>query len=281
LIPCSRYESAVEEIDAILKPARAAGRIEIRLESALGHDFSLDQLQSQFDAVFLGLGLEQSISLATADGVLDALGFLRDVKRGKITSLCGRVAVIGGGNTAVDAAVAAKQLGAADVFVVYRRSAAEMPAWPEEQKRLRKTGCHLLILTQPLGYETDAKGRVVGVRVARTELGERDASGRRAPRTVPGSDYILPVELVIEAIGQALPDAVRSALEGVALTRHGLVATRPGSQATSLERVFAGGDLVNGGTTAVQAIAEGMKAADEIDRTLPAQRSGERTPPNP
>jgi glutamate synthase (NADPH/NADH) small chain len=181
--------------------------------------------------------------------------------------------VLGGGNTAVDAAVTAKQLGAADVFVVYRRSAAEMPAWPEEQKRLRKTGCHLLILTQPLGYETDGKGQVVGLRVARTELGEPDASGRRAPRTVPGSEYVLPVAMVIEAIGQGLPDAVRSALEGVSLTRHGLVATRPDSQATSLEGVFAGGDLVNGGTTAVQAVAEGMKAADEIDRTLAARRA--------
>jgi len=281
LIPCSRYESAAAEIDAILKPARASGRVAIRLECVLGRDFSLHELRSQYDAVFLGLGLEQSISLATADGVVDALGFLRDVKQGRIASLSGRVAVLGGGNTAVDAAVTAHEIGASDVFVVYRRSAAEMPAWPEEQKRLRTTGCHLLILSQPVGYETDGKGQVVGVRVARTELGDPDASGRRAPRAVSGSEYVLPVELVIEAIGQALPDAVRNALEGVALTRHGLVATRPDSQATSLEGVFAGGDLANGGTTAVQAIAEGMKAADEIDHWLAARPSRTPTTPDP
>lgn len=272
LIPCSRFETAAEEIDAILKPARDSGRLVFRLGAALGRDISLRELQSQYDAVFLGLGLEQSISLATAEGVVDALGFLRDVKRGKITSLSGRVAVLGGGNTAVDAAITAKQLGAPDVFVVYRRSAAEMPAWPEEQKRLRKAGCHLMILTQPLGYETDEQGKVAGVRVVRTELGEPDASGRRAPRNVAGSEYILPVAMVVEAIGQALPDALHRALEELAFTRHGLVATRPGSQSTSMDGVFAGGDLVNGGTTAVQAVAEGMKAADEIDDRLAACR---------
>ena len=97
-------------------------------------------------------GLPGSTSLGKACGVTDALSFLRDVKRGKIRALSGRVAVLGGGNTAIDAAVTAKQLGAEDVFLVYRRSFAEMPAWPEERKRLLQSGCHPMILTQPLGY---------------------------------------------------------------------------------------------------------------------------------
>jgi len=271
VIPCSRFESAADEVEAILAPAKAAGRIEVRLGTALGRDVALGELRTRHDAVFIGLGLARSVSLDTADGVLDALTFLRDVKHGKITSLAGRVAVLGGGNTAVDAAVTAKSLGADDVFVVYRRSLVEMPAWPEEVKRLRSAHCHLLILTQPLGYATDGKGQVVGLRVARTELGPPDDSGRRSPRVIPGTEHVLGVETVIEAIGLAVPDEIRNALEGLGFTRHGLVATRADSQATSLEGVFAGGDLVNGGSTAVQGIAEGMRAAEEIDRYLAAR----------
>jgi glutamate synthase (NADPH/NADH) small chain len=268
LIPCDRYQSSDDEINAILQPARTCGQVEIRLNCALGRDFSLDHVRSNFDAVLLALGLDKSQSLATADGVVDALGFLRDVKGGKIASLSGRVAVLGGGNTAVDAAVTARQLGAEDVFVVYRRSLAEMPAWPEEQDRLRRVNCHLLILTQPLSYETDGKGQVVGLRVARTELGQPDASGRRAPRVIPGSEHVVPADMVVEAIGQGVPEQLRDVLEGIEFTRHGLVATRPARQTTSLEGVFAAGDLVNGGTTAVQGVAEGMKAANEIHAWL-------------
>ena len=272
IIPCERLASAAEEIEAILRPAKAAGRIETRLGCTLGRDISLGELRSRHDAVLLGLGLERSVSLDAAQGVVDAIAFLRDVKRGRIASLAGRVAVLGGGNTAMDAAVTARQLGAQDVFVIYRRSLAEMPAWPEEQKRMREANCHLLILTQPLAYATSGDGQVTGVRVVRTELGTPDASGRRAPNPVPGSEYVLPVALVIEAIGQGVPQDLQSELPGVEFTRHGLVATRPGSQATSLDGVFVAGDLSTGGATAVQAVAEGAKAADEIQRWLEQRR---------
>ncbi len=275
LIPCDRLETAAEEIDGILQPALAAGRLETRLRCGLGGEVSLAELRSRYAAVVLALGLGAPQSLGEVDGVVDALRFLRDVKRGTIASLTGRVAVLGGGNTAVDAAVTARRLGA-DVSLVYRRSLAEMPAWPEEQDRLLRSGCHVLILTQPLGYETDGKGQVVGLRVARTELGDPDASGRRAPRVVPGTEHVLPVDRVIEALGQGIPPTLRAALEGVELTRHGLVATWPDSQATSLDGVYAAGDLVNGGTTAVQGIAEGMRAADEIHARLMGRASRER-----
>lgn len=273
LIPCDRCETTFEEIAGILQPAQTAGRIETRLRCALGRDVSLADLRSRYAAVVLALGLGAPQSLGEAEGVVDALRFLKDVKRGAIASLRGRVAVLGGGNTAVDAAVVARQLGA-DVSLVYRRSLAEMPAWPEERQRLLSSGCHVLILTQPLAYETDGKGQVVGLRVARTELGNPDASGRRSPRVVPGTEHVLPVDRVIEALGQGLPQALRNVLDGVELTRHGLVATRPDSQKTSLEGVYAVGDLVNGGTTAVQGIAEGMKAADEIHARLVAPSQG-------
>jgi len=268
IIPDERYEHAQQEVDAILEPARRAGRIELRFHRALGDDFSLDELRDGYDAVFLGIGLGTGTSLGTAPGVVDALSFLREAKQGAIDSIGERVAVLGGGNTAMDAAATAKRLGARDVFVVYRRSLAEMPAWPAERDRVVELGCHLLILTQPLGYETDASGRLTGLRVARTQLGPPDDSGRRSPQVLPDTESVLPIDLVVEALGQGVPDGLRRSLDAIAFTRHGLVATAPGSQATSVARVFAGGDLVNGGTTAVQGIAEGMRAADQIDALL-------------
>lgn len=273
VIPPDRCEDPSLEIDAILAPAKAAGRIEIRLGHALGREVALAQLCGEFDAVFLALGLGQSTSLGAADGVLDALAFLEGVKRGRIASVGPRVAVLGGGNTAIDAALTATQLGAKDVYVVYRRSLAEMPAWPSQRQQLLDAGAHLLILTAPLGYQTDASGRLTGLRVVRTELGERDASGRRAPKDIAGTESVLPVDTVVEALGQRIPPELRHALSGLTFTRHGLVATEPGSQATSLPRVFAGGDLVNGGATAVQGVAEGMRAAENIHAVLSAEPS--------
>ena len=265
IIPGGRYEDATAEIDAVLAPAVQAGRLTLRLGCTFGQDVGLDELRSDFDAVFLAVGLGQSTSLGEAKGVVDALKFLRDVKAGKITSLHGKVAVLGAGNTAMDAAVTAKQLGAKDVFVIYRRSFNEMPAWPSERDHLLKAGGHVLILTQPVGFETDRDNMLVGLRVARTELGEPDDSGRRRPIVIPGSESTMPVDLVVEAMGQGISARLQDALGSVTLTKYGLIATRPDSQATTTPGVFAGGDLVNGGTTAVQGISEGMRAADEID----------------
>ncbi len=268
IIPGARYDDASEEIDAILAPAKAAGRIDFRFGEALGGGLSLADLRDQFDAVFLAVGLGRSTSLGKAEGVVDALEFLKRAKQRRIASIGDRVAVLGGGNTAMDAAASAKLLGAKDVYVVYRRSFAEMPAWPGERDHVLHLGCHLLILTQPVGYETDDAGKLTGIRVARTELGPPDESGRRRPIVVPESESVLEVDLVIEAIGQGVSPPLREALAGLAFTKHGLVATSDDSQATSVAGVFAGGDLVNGGTTAVQGIAEGMRAADEIDELL-------------
>ena len=270
LIPSARYREATEEIDAVLKPAVEAGRVEIKLGVALGQDVSLDELRRRHAAVFLAAGLSRSTSLGQAEGVFDALAFLRDVKLGVITQAGPRVAVLGAGNTATDAAVTARRLGARDVYLVYRRSFAEMPAWPGERDEMLRAGCHVLVLTQPLGYETDADGRLVGLRVARTELGEPDESGRRRPTLLPGTESVLPMDQVIEAMGQVLDPALDAALADVPRTKSGLLATKPGSQATSLDGVYAGGDMTNGGTTAVQGIAEGMRAAGEIDAWLKA-----------
>ncbi len=273
VIPADRLDDAGAEVAAILAPAKAADRLRVETGRALGPDLTVEHLRAGNDAVFLAIGLGASATLGQAPGVWDALTFLRQAKAGVLGSLPAAVAVLGGGNTAMDAACTARRLGATDVYLVYRRSLAEMPAWPAERRKAEELGVHMMILTQPLGYETNASGHLSGVRIARTELGAADESGRRRPRTVPKSETVLHVQAAVEAIGQTIPSDVLRALGGIELTPDGRVKVAGGSCATSVDGVFAGGDIVNGGTTAVQGVSEGMRAADEIDRRL---RAGSR-----
>jgi 2,4-dienoyl-CoA reductase (NADPH2) len=269
LIPEERLARANPEIDAILAPAFKAGRAVFESGRELGRNLSLDDLAKDYDAVFLALGLGGGTSLAkkALPGVCDALDFLGKAKRGLVDAIPDKVAVIGGGNTAMDAAVTARRLGARDVYLLYRRSFTELPAWPAERDHALRKNVHFMILTQPVGY-AEANGRLAGVRIVRTELGDPDLSGRRAPRAVPGTESVLEAGLVIEAIGQKVPDELRAALKGVTFTSDGRVKTVPRSSATERDRVFAGGDLVNGGATAVRGVYEGMEAAAEINTLL-------------
>lgn len=249
----------------------ASGAIE-RRQFELNESNTVDTLLAEgYSAVLLALGLTRSIPLPGAarprEGVFGALEFLRLVKHGG-RRITGTAAVLGGGNTAIDAALSALRAGARDVCLVYRRSFAEMPAWPEERDAAVRAGVHFLVLTQPLDFVSDEAGRLTGLRVARTRLGEPDESGRRRPEVIPGTEHVLPCEVAVEALGQGVDGAVRAALAGIGFTRQGTVATRPGSLQTSRERVWAAGDLVNGGATVVQAVAEGMRAAREIHASL-------------
>jgi len=198
--------------------------------------------------------------------VIGALEFLEMTKRGG--KAAGSVLVLGGGNTAIDAAISAMRAGAADVAIVYRRSFAEMPAWPEERDMALRSGINFLILTAPLCYMADDEHRLTGLRVVRTRLGEPGADGRRQPIPIAGSEHILPADLVIEALGQRVAGQLQAALGGMRFTERGLLWTREGSLETSRRGVFAAGDIVNGGTTVVQAVAEGARAAREIDAYL-------------
>jgi len=269
-IPAERFGKAIAEVEAILQPALDNGRAELRLNTALGSDLSVSDLQADHDAVFLGIGLTQSTSIGEADGVMGALDFLRAAKAGKIENIPERVAVLGAGNTAMDAGVTALALGARDVYIVYRRSFKEMPAWKRERDAFLNAGGHVLLLTQPLGYETE-DGRLNSLQCARTELGEPDSSGRRRPIQIPHSEYDLNVDLVVEAMGQTISDDVKAAIPSGALAERGRIQVTPGSFATPIPGVFAAGDIVNGGTTAVQGVVEGMAAADGIAAYLSKQ----------
>ena len=231
-------------------------------------DHDLSWFRDRSDVVFLAMGLGRSLTLSgdTPQGVEDAISFLERVKRDG-AEVPERVAVLGGGNTAMDAATVAASRGARDVYLVYRRSFAEMPAWPAERGEALEMGIHFLLLTQPMRYVSDHNGKLTGLVIARTVLGEPDVSGRRRPVLVPDSESVLEVGMALEALGQALPEDFQRLVPGIELTSAGLVRIDHRG-ATSLKGIFAGGDITNGGTTVVQAVAEGMRAADAIDDCL-------------
>jgi glutamate synthase (NADPH/NADH) small chain len=273
--PDRQYTSLKNEITAIFADV-PPDRMVLALGKELGPGHNLDTILAQgFDAAFIGLGLPKSTSVAaqTLDGLWNAMDFLSAAKRGNGLHLAGKaVAVIGGGNTAMDVAVTAAQVGARDVYLIYRRSFKEMPAWSAEQQRAIAAGVHFLVLTQPLEYEAE-NGRLTGVRLCPTRLGTPDQSGRRRPEPIQSSAYRLEMDAVVEAIGQMAQDDIEQVLPGVAFD-HGLIRTRADSLATSRPGVFAGGDLVRGPSTVVAAVADGMRAAGEIDVFLQQRSEG-------
>jgi NADPH-dependent glutamate synthase beta subunit-like oxidoreductase len=170
--------------------------------------------------------------------------------------------VIGGGSVAMDCAESALKLGAGDVYLVYRRSYAQMPAEVDERETAQSLGVHFLLLNQPTGYLADGSGRVKGLRLLRTGLGEPDASGRRKPVEIKGSTWTLEVSLVVEAIGNRPDEADWSGL--VKTDGRGLVLAGTKNRRTSARRVFAGGDLVRGPALVVEAVQDGKLAARAI-----------------
>ena len=273
VIPAEKASDSLKnEIAAVFSDVPEE-RMALRLGGELDSEFNLDTIMAEgFDAGFLSMGLPQSVSLSDEDrsieGLWDALEFLSAAKEpgGKVDVAGKCVAAIGGGNTAMDVAVTADRLGAKDVYLIYRRSFKEMPAWSAERERAMAQGVHFLILTQPIGFNAE-NGRLTGIKVCPTRLGRPDASGRRRPRPIESSAYDLDMDIVVEAIGQRAPEKVEEILPGVEL-QEGLITTRQGSLETSRMGVFAGGDLVRGASTVVAAVADGMRAAKEIDEFL-------------
>jgi NADPH-dependent glutamate synthase beta subunit-like oxidoreductase len=199
-------------------------------------------------------------------GVVGGLEFLREVNLGSPPRLSGRVIVIGGGNVAMDAARSALRLGADEVCVVYRRTRAEMPAHEWEIREAEQEGVRFCYLTAPLNVIEEG-GRAVGLLCQRMELGKADARGRRQPVPVAGSEYLQPAALVIAAVGQGIDSGFLAAL-GLEVREDGTVAADSFTQATRVEGVFAGGDVVTGPATAVHAMGDGRRAAESIRRYL-------------
>jgi heterodisulfide reductase subunit A len=241
--------------------------VAIKTDTRIGEQLSLGELQNQYQAVFIAAGAQESLKLGVpgddSQGVINALEFLRDVNMGKKVEAGARVAVVGGGNTAIDAARVARRLGATSVTVVYRRSRPEMPANPAEVEAAEAEGIDIMFLAAPT--RIIANGKASQVECTKMELGEPDASGRRRPVAVKGSEFTVDVDTVITALGQA-PNLEFA--KGFETTNRGTIAVDEFSLMTSIEGVFAGGDVVSGPDMVITAIAAGKKAARSIDGYL-------------
>ena len=259
-----------EILDREIEQILALG-VEVRTGTVLGRDLQLDSLKEQgFGAVFLGIGAHKDLSLGVegeeSEGVLRAVEFLRRANLGERVDVGRRVAVVGGGNVAVDAARVARRLGAEEVSIVYRRSAAEMPAYPEEIEGAGEEGIRIAYLKAPVRVVLE-NGRASGLECIDTRLGPPDKGGRRRPEPVAGSEHVLAVDTVITAIGQRVDDAWARET-GLAWSRQGTIQAHPRTLQTSLSHVFAAGDAVSGPASVVEAVGAGRRAARAIRRFL-------------
>jgi glutamate synthase (NADPH/NADH) small chain len=267
----TRAEDSLREVDLV----RQLG-VEFRQGVEAGRDVSFADLEKQYDAIFLGLGLGETWDLGIPGedlpGVYGAIEFIAQTKTRKFpeVDVGRRVACIGAGNTAIDVVTAARRLGSEFVYLVYRRSEAEMPAFQYEYELAKRDGVIFCWQTQPVRI-LGRNGHVSGLECVRTRLGAPDRKGRRTPEPIPGTEFILEVDMVVRALGQKpVTEFLRAAL-GIEITKDGRVVVNEKHQ-TSKPKYFAGGDCVNGGKEVVDAVAEGMAAARGMDAHLGAPR---------
>ena len=246
--------------------------VEIKTNRPLGADLTIDDLFDQgYQAVYLAIGAHQGISLGIpgerSQGVRQGVDFLREANLTGQTEIGKKIAIIGGGNVAIDVARSAVRLGADEVTIVYRRTRHEMPAWEEEIQAAEDEGVKLVYLAAP--QEILVKdGIVIGLRCIRMELSDQDSSGRRRPVPVPGSEYEIEIDQLIVAIGQRPGLSALEHIAGLEFSQWGTTHVDEITYATGREGVFAGGDLQTGPWVAIGAIAAGMEAAESIVRYL-------------
>ncbi len=249
--------------------------ITLNCNTNLGRDITIDRLFSEgYEAVFLAIGAHESRKLGIkgekAKGVIPSIEFLKAYNMEGKSLAKGNVGIIGGGNSAIDAArMAVRQKDVENVTIFYRRTRQEMPAFEEEIEEALNEGIRLVTLISPVKVNSK-KGRLTSMEFIKNELGDIDATGRRRPVPVPGSEYKEPLDTIIVAISEG-PDTASFSGSGKYtpdITRWGTVSTDSGTLSTSIPGVFAGGDLVRGPNTVIEAIMDGKKAAEVITRFL-------------
>lgn len=269
-----------EIVDAEIDQLRAAG-VEFTPDCVIGKTLSYeDLLEMGFKGVFVasGAGLPRFMGIPGENyiGVMSSNEYLTRINlmgagrpdwktpviKGK------RVAVIGGGNTAMDSCRTARRMGAEEVYIVYRRSEAEMPARVEEVRHAKEEGVTFLTLHNPVEYLADETGRVRAMRLQRMELGEPDASGRRSPVPVEGDISEVPVDQVIVSVGVSPNPLIPDSIAGLDVTRRGTLVVNDETLETTIPLIFAGGDIVRGGATVILAMGDGRKAAAAMDQRL-------------
>jgi NADH-quinone oxidoreductase subunit F len=252
--------------------------VQIKTGQKLGRDFTLDELKEEgYQAVFLGIGAAKNLDMGIpgedAEGVDQAVPFLKEYNLRGSVPVGKKVIVIGGGNAAIDAARTSIRLGAEDVTIVYRRSQEQMPAYEEEIEEALFEGVKLRCLTQPVSIEKSKDGRVSGLQCMAMELGEFDRSGRRRAQKTDDETFIIEADQVIMAIGQRLDKKALAGEISPGLNSKNFIRVNPVSNQTNVGWIFAGGDAVTGPSSVVDAIAEGEKAAVSIDLMLTGENN--------
>jgi glutamate synthase (NADPH) small chain len=256
--------------------------VEMHTDYVVGKTRSMDSLLEEYNAVFVatGAGLPWFMEMPgnNLNGVYSANEYLTRINLMKGSSFPKistpikkhqRVAVLGGGNVAMDCARTALRLGA-ETTIVYRRSRAELPARLEEIENAEEEGVNFLYLTLPVKTIGDDNFQVTGMECLKMELGEPDASGRRKPIAIPGSEYVLPFDSVIHAIGNGPNPLIPATTSGLTIGKHGNIVVDPETGKTSREKVWAGGDIATGAATVIAAMGAGRKAARSIHEYLTA-----------
>lgn len=265
------------EIDIIKKLG-----VDIKLNFSIGKDCSLAELQKNYKAIFIGVGCCRSMKLGIAGedagededtGIVDGLTFLQDIHLGNLPASRGRLVVIGGGNTAVDCARVAIRLGYRNVAILYRRTREEMPANSWEVDETIEEGIDIQFLTAPVRI-ISGDGKVSGVECVRMELGEPDESGRRRPVPIQGSEFIVKTNVIVSAIGQAPDLKCMTDKCEINISDRGLVVADLKTGLTNIPGIYAGGDVVSGPRTVVEAVAFGKSAALCIDQYLRGEDIG-------
>ncbi len=256
--------------------------VDIQTNVIVGRSITIDELMEEgYDAVFVGSGAglprflnipgENLLGVYSANEFLTRVNLMKGYKFPEVPTpvkLGKRVAVVGAGNVAMDAARTAKRLGAEEVYIVYRRSEEEAPARLEELHHAKEEGIIFRFLNNPCRILGDEKGWVKGMEIIKQELGEPDASGRRRPVPIEGSNYTIDVETVIIAIGQSPNPLIRQTTPGLDTQRWGGIIVNEETMESSKENVYAGGDTVTGAATVILAMGAGKKAARAIDEKL-------------
>jgi NADPH-dependent glutamate synthase beta subunit-like oxidoreductase len=265
------YRLPRDLVDAEIKVIRDMG-VEMKTGVELGKDVTIEKLRKEkFKAFFLGIGAQECKSLEIEgedlEGVLPGIEFLTQVNEGKSVPLGKRVAVIGGGNTALDAVRTAKRLGAEEACIIYRRTMDEMPANADEIKEAQDEGIPIHVLTQPVQFIAK-NGRIGSVQCVKMELGTPDESGRRMPEPISGTEFEIEVDEVITALGQESDWACLTAECSCQLTDWGTMNVDSITYQSDDPDIFSGGDAVSGPRTVIEAIAAGKEAAISIDRFM-------------
>jgi len=257
--------------------------VEFRFNTRFGQDITVDTLKRQGMAAFLLAPGAHATFLLGLSGekdcpqVLAAIDFLRDVALEKAPIIGKKVVVIGGGNVAIDAARSALRLGCEKVTIVYRRTLDQMPASEEEISQAKEEGVCFSFLTAPISMER-SKGKLFGLKCLKTQMGRLDKSGRSRPIPIEDSEFMVPADTVLPAVGQKVISEDLSFLEAQCWTAKGTIKVDAANMATSIEGIFAAGDVSTGPATVIQAIAGGKRAADSIDRYLSGQPQLKITP---